>query len=212
MLWVSTKEPNLNYTADPVRMATLDVSGPVTITTAMGAERTYQPHDGAVYVAMSEDPVYVEGPVEDVSMGAPVSLSAPDTVGGDTIPVSVEADGNVDGEVTIDGHDGTVAPGSTADVRVTAGPEVRTVLADLVVDGESVGFLQASSAIDSDASAGTPDGGATDGGDDGAGDGGADDDGDTTPAGDTTDTAAPGVGVLGAALALLGTLLLARRR
>jgi hypothetical protein len=198
----------------------------------MGNEQTYPPPDGAVHLPVSEDPISVEGPVDDVSMGAPVSLSAPNGTQGESIAVTVTNDGGLSGELAFRGTGDRVSlpeEETTVDVQGSTYAELRTIHADVLVDGNRVGHVQASSVVKGEEypreSAGPPgssanggdagsDGGAGDGGqdaNDGAGGGGGANDGGDAGDGDGG-VGAPGFGVLAGLLALLGAGAHRRRR
>ena len=139
------------------RTLTIETDGPVTVTTMTGTAQRLVPHDGAVYLTVGSNPVYVEGSVDSFSEGAPVSLRgstddldlAVTGEGGTSLTVTHEiADRRI--ELTASG-DGT----TTETIPVPAAyrplrPDGATVLylegghrvADTVsIDGEPVGFL-----------------------------------------------------------------------
>jgi hypothetical protein len=72
---------------------TLQAGGPVTVTTIVGEKRTLRPREGTVTLTASEDPLYVTGPVSDVTAGATVSLQASDRAIGETITVTASGAG-----------------------------------------------------------------------------------------------------------------------
>lgn len=65
--------------ADELVDLTVEAGGPVTVTTMLGEERELTPVDGEVYCTVGQDPVYLSGPVEGVSRGAPVELATVET-------------------------------------------------------------------------------------------------------------------------------------
>jgi hypothetical protein len=115
------------------RHVRLRTDGPITLTSTTGETRTLAPADGTVTLALSADPVYVQGAVEGIEAGAATTLSAPDTATGETIPVTATLDaGDERTRRSVSIGDRTVEltadPGAEASttVDVPAGEHART--------------------------------------------------------------------------------------
>jgi hypothetical protein len=140
VLWTNTTRKTI----------TLETDSPVTVTTIMGEERTYEPHGGEVYLTLGENPLYVSGSVSNVEAGAPVSFAANVPERTVPVPATFGVDGGAIGadSVTfdVDGETTTVDAGSgQASERVHLEADYRPVDPGVVstvrIDGSAVGRL-----------------------------------------------------------------------
>ena len=149
-LFENGSKPTRVLWADERTDVTVRAEEPVTVTSAMGGETRLVPRDGAVYLTVGPDPLYLEGSVANVTRGAPVSVEAPVASGaGDDITVGVAAgDESRTATHRIGGESATVtaAAGSTATATVRRPaayrPRAATVVDVVSVDGAPVARLE----------------------------------------------------------------------
>ncbi len=147
LIWLPA-DTNVNSARQVV---TLHADGPLTVTDMVGKTRHYTPLDGKVYLTVSGDPIYVSGPLIDVTDGAALSLepgpsSTPlvltvDNRGG-TKPLHAIFDLSGEGRA----YPVLAQPGEVVrrEVALSGEPGLRTVFADVTVRGQLVGTLSRS--------------------------------------------------------------------
>lgn len=139
---------------------TLRTAEPLVVTSIDGQERTLHPHEGVVHLTAGSDPVYVAGPVQEVSGPGSMSLTTPGPVTrGEplTATFTLESTGRpgaTAAQVTVEGTRRTVVvrPGDDSVqaefvVPTDSATERRTVTAEVRVRGKLVGWLAADSPV-----------------------------------------------------------------
>jgi hypothetical protein len=144
--------------ADLPTPVTIESDDTLEVTTIMGETKRLEPHEGVVHLPVSAEPYYLTGSIDSMTEGSPVTLEAPNTAVGDSIPVTATLD-NRDGanERTYEVRIGettrelSAAPGenATATISIPAGRDTRsrTIRATLRADGEPVGLLRTEATV-----------------------------------------------------------------
>lgn len=138
--------------ADERTDVTVETDDPVVVTTVTGEETRLVPTDGAVYLTVGRDPLYLAGDAASVTEGVPVSVSGPVTsgAGAENLTVGVTADrtartvthrvGNATVTVTADPGERATR---TLPVPDAFGGHAGTAVDVVSVDGRPVGRLTA---------------------------------------------------------------------
>ncbi|WBB61783.1 hypothetical protein O7599_04310 [Streptomyces sp. WMMC500] len=119
------------WAAPGPRPATLRAAGPVEVTDAYGRSTTLRPSGGVVRLDLDGQPVFVSGPVRDVSLAAapPLSLAAPEKAAtGDTLPVTLTVDRTGDAGRSVPGTLRVDVEGVSERVRAPAGEVTKTTV------------------------------------------------------------------------------------
>lgn len=132
---------------------TVSTTAPVTVASPTGRDRTLQPVDGEVYLTVGPDPLFVDGPVDDVTGGAPVDIRTATATGSDTDAATVTADADLatgqsvthavgDARTTLERPESGAASAALA-LGDEFGERAGVAVDVVSIDGQPVGRLEA---------------------------------------------------------------------
>ncbi|RAU98169.1 S-layer homology domain-containing protein [Paenibacillus sp. YN15] len=136
---------------------TIKAAGPLDITDYMGNTATYVPVNGEIYMTLSEEPIYVQGAVQDIVKGGILSLSADAPILGDPVSVQVSVQNTTDASLQVAVEVNGVAGAYTAEARQQAVKEILlpvmeetgalNIIAHVKINGKLAGRVQISTTV-----------------------------------------------------------------
>lgn len=140
------------WSTDTTRSITVKTQNPITVTDVMGNAETFTPADGNVYLTVSGDPIYINGPVTGITEGSLFTLSGNQAAAGDPLSLNLSVDNTTSGDLSasieVEGKsvDFSVAAGEKKDIPVSVPgettPQTKTLFGYIQSGGNPAGKLE----------------------------------------------------------------------